>query len=439
MLEEYFKGLIHNDFRYVVLRGYESLPDKVRNDIDFGIHKEDLENCIVYTNKYLAEQGYSLVHKARKFHYTQVYFYNPHLKEHLHIDFWTGFYYKGLVYKNIENVLSNRRLTNSIYIPAAQDELAVSFLKELIHNNRVRDDKVEKLRSLVNDGMIEGFYPYFQEEIIAQFKSEIFGVGGSKVFEENNFVINYLEESNTKVHGLVRKSINKLKYYFTETRLLNQNDGLLIVLIGPDGSGKTTTSNAIKDHIVKTFFSGMEYFHFRFGIIPELNNLLSVFSKKKKTKAEVDVGEAPVQTSSPSYGRKLIYTIYYLLDFFLGNFRMRIHRYRNKLVLFDRYYFDYFIHNDYKRIPQVLKYVYRALAPKPDLLVYLKADAEAIYERKPELSIQEISEQQAAIELLMKQQGFYNASVTVNTDGGVETVVESIRKVIFEIKSASNV
>lgn len=434
-LISYFQGLKEKKFNYCVLRGYETLPDEVSNDIDLGLDPKELESFTSYTLSQLKINGFLLVHRSQKYLYRKLYFFNQESNEHLHVDIWTGFSFKGLKYINLHSLLDRKIQHKLFFIPSPSDELTLSFLKEYLHNQKIRKDKLSILQNLIKIGDGKEFDSYFNEKEAAMFKTWI---GEGSVPKNANFKshLKSLKKENRKAHGAFSILKEKLKYGITEAKGLLNGTGLFMVLIGPDGSGKTTTSNEIKTKIAKRFFSGMKYFHFWFGILPELSSFRK--SKKasklnKEEEKEEETNTAVTVSGGPL--KRLVHVMYYLLDFIAGNVKMMKMRYYNDLVLFDRYYFDYFIHKDYKKTPRFLKVLYSKLSPKPDLIIFLNSDAQAIFDRKPELSVEEIKAQQNEIQLLLENKKLYKETVEIKTDKGLHTIEPQIRKAIYNILS----
>lgn len=147
--------------------------------------------------------------------------------------------------------------------------------------------------------------------------------------------------------------------------------------------------------------------HGHFLILPELNKIKSMFRKRSHVneieKIELD---RKVKSKSPSLIMIWIYLIYYTLDYVLGHFQIvkkKVGHVGAHLFLWDRYYYDYIIHKDYYGIPMSLHWLIIKLIPRPDILIFLHCDPRIIFERKPELNIEDIDGQQKRCYLLIDQ------------------------------------
>ena len=195
-------------------------------------------------------------------------------------------------------------------------------------------------------------------------------------------------------------------------------------MIGPDGSGKTTLSQEFKKEIKnKTCcFSKYYYIHGRFGILPNLSALLG--NKKENTQI-MKFGIEDVKNVKPYNKLKIsIYMSYYFFDFLFGYLKLFKLKFSNTLIVADRYFYDYFYQEHFQKYPKIFYYMFMQLLPKPDLVIFLKADAQEIYKRKPEISLERINVQQQNIQKLINDM---DNSITVDSSMQVEETYREIK------------
>lgn len=193
--------------------------------------------------------------------------------------------------------------------------------------------------------------------------------------------------------------------------------GLLVVFEGTDGSGKTTIIDALpsqinyrKDEIV--------YYHWRPGFI-----------KSPNKNSNENTGEICTDPHGKQPYGKLVSLgkfLYFNLDYIFGyQFKIKKDLREDKLVVFDRYYYDYYLDKMRYRLDisdTWLNFCLRMI-PKPDYTFLLVGDAETLYNRKKEISIEEIQEQ--VNKLLAMKQKFTN-SIVIDVNQNIEDVVKQV-------------
>ena len=162
--------------------------------------------------------------------------------------------------------------------------------------------------------------------------------------------------------------------------------GLHVVVTGPDGSGKSTLARALPE-VMQGPFRRYKHIHWRPGILPRLGGLVG--------RSEGDPSQ-PHARSPYGSPLSLILLIYYWIDFALGSLlRIWPWRLRSTLVVVERGWWDFAVDPVRYRLRVSLRVV-RALGrflPRPDILVMLDASADALLERKRELSQGELGMQ----------------------------------------------
>jgi thymidylate kinase len=170
----------------------------------------------------------------------------------------------------------------------------------------------------------------------------------------------------------------------------------LVVLVGLDGSGKTTVAREICCQAARTEnFRGIRYFHWRPAVFGQAALPLPEFR---------NVPRKPRLNGNPV--RSLLSIARLLKNLVLSNLaywlRVGPMLRRGGLVLVDRYYYNYYLD------PVSVKYYGPSwlldrlcpFFPRPDLVVVLRAPSEVLLARKQELSAEEISRQIALLDRL---------------------------------------
>ena len=165
--------------------------------------------------------------------------------------------------------------------------------------------------------------------------------------------------------------------------------GLFCVLVGLDGSGKTTLGRNLCDlSIINNRFAGVRYFHWRPKCLRHVEWPLPEF---RETPRKPQLARSPINTALSC----LRITRNGLLARFAWHLKVRSMVRQGYLVLVDRYFYNY--HLDpasvkFSAPASVLKFMQK-LFPAPDLVVKLRAPKDVLLARKQELSPEEIGRQ----------------------------------------------
>ena len=134
----------------------------------------------------------------------------------------------------------------------------------------------------------------------------------------------------------------------------------------------------------------------------------------------------PIQ-SIPDVKLKYAYVTYYAMNHLLMLPRLFIWRWRNRIVIGDRYFYDYYIQNGYNWGSTIYLDLINYLIPKPDYTILLKNTPEIVFSRKAEISIDEIQRQ---IDLIEIHKSKFSKVLEFYTD---KSAAEISRQIIKEL------
>jgi thymidylate kinase len=205
------------------------------------------------------------------------------------------------------------------------------------------------------------------------------------------------------------------------TGRLRHPPGLTVVLLGPDGSGKSTVAKAVQVSLSSTFKVDKSLV---------LHWKPIVFFRRRR------LGGPPTTNphgSKPRNGLGSLAALgFHWLEYFLGGMLEILPvRFRNGLVLFDRYFYDFEV--DPRRFRLALPWhwplrMFRAL-PAPDLIFLLDVSPETMLARKQEVSLAELQRQREAFRSVVSR--LPNGTI-LPSERPIESVVSDMAQSILE-------
>jgi thymidylate kinase len=208
----------------------------------------------------------------------------------------------------------------------------------------------------------------------------------------------------------------------TRPRQLRERRGLWIVVLGPDGAGKSSVIAGLASSRW-TGFVGCTTYHLR-----------PTFWRKR---------EAAVANCDPhgQAARGMLISVFKLLFLLAVNWlayavEVRRQLNRGKMVLFDRYFPDCLFDPRRYRLPdscRQLTALVARLVPKPDLYVVLDAPVRLLRERKSEVTLAESERQRE--EYSAKAMGLAQVAV-VDAAQPLQEVVAEVLRCIAEVRLA---
>ena len=208
---------------------------------------------------------------------------------------------------------------------------------------------------------------------------------------------------------------------------------MIIVILGPDGSGKSTIADMLVSNLSENEVLAHHYAH-RFGILPPL----SIFLPFKKKLSISDMDDSlnddhfyDLKQNSPL--KSFVYVSWYGLDYLIGGIWFRIKNLLSKkksVAIFARYFYDYYYQSNNRRLPDGIKQAIEFLVPKPQFIFFLDRDAQDIHDGKPELPVKEILNQQ---KIISKRMSKYPQFRVIDARGGADRTAKKINEIITNL------
>lgn len=359
---------------YAVLKYHGQEPEKLslNSDIDMVMSSQDAENLIRFLKKNsLADR---VVISKKSFMYRVRIITND--KQILNLDLIRKIQWKGLVFMKAGKMI-RRSVTNTFGIKTACDADTAKYLHYFY---------------TLNGSEVPERYKDFVERNIAEHKH-------IKIAE-------HIKELKMQA----KQRISFLKNTFTYIRDTFSERGFVMTFSGVDGAGKSTVISEISDLIEKRYRRPVKILRHRPSLLP----ILSVWTKGKE-KAHLDVvSSLPRQGNNKNKMSSFLRFCYYYTDYIIGQFIIYLkYVMRGKIVLYDRYYFDFIA--DARRsnisIPKVVTESGYFFLMKPEFNFFLYAAPEKILSRKKELSYKSVCYLTAEYNKLFSKLGKQNENV----------------------------
>jgi len=384
-----FDGWSNAGVDFVVLRNYEGLPHKTTNDIDVLVARDQLKLAEQTLVSVAAHEGYSLVNRA-EFVPVSLHFANLETADQIHFDLFIDMRWHSFEFVRCADFLGRKIQRANFWIPHPADEACTNLLGFLIYQGRVRD-KYKR-------GIVSAFriYANAAQALLAESYGDALAQKLVRLAIQEKWADIERMARKLRVTLLVRlvgrHPIKTLAAIATDAarfvRRMFQPAGLMVVLLGPDGSGKSTIAKAVLEGLTGTFYTAKSvHYHW----------------KPKLVQRKAYHAQAVVTNPHGRPPRNLVLSILFFglhwAEFVLGSIlKIWPVLFRGGLVLIERYYHDFFVDQArYRlRVPRVLVELGYLFVKKPDLVLVLDAPVHVLRMRKQEVSEGETERQRRA-------------------------------------------
>jgi thymidylate kinase len=419
-LPKLFQQLEERGVRYCVLHSWQGLPDELPSDLDLAVHPGDRAR-LPFVFQELQHKGYQLVqclnYFAQAYYFVFVWFEDLKLKS-VAVDVIFEHRRSGLISLSGEELIAGRERFKEFWVASPETEL-VYLLAKRTWKRSAAPSQAQRLKVLV--------------EKLGQAKAEklagkvFIGKLKAKVVEAcaQASLAQLLARISAQPWwtSLLRHPLGLVRFLFGEAlrgmRRCLQPTGLFLVVLGPDGVGKSTLARQLTQ-TCGACFRRQQVFHWRpMVILPQ-----------KEAGAPVTNPHA-----KPPRGKvgSVAALFLFFLDYWLGYLLvLRPFLTRSGLIVFDRYFPDLLVDPLRYRYdgPMWLPKILSRLVPRPDLFfVLLEPQSEVILSRKREVLLGELRRQQAGYRQLAEQIG---KARLIKTDQGVDRTVGEASRFVVE-------
>jgi thymidylate kinase len=417
-LSTLFSALDSNKVRYCVLHSWEELPEKLSSDLDIAVHPGDICN-LPSVFRLLKEAGYIPIQVFNYFvnaYYFVFSWFEGAEINYVAVDLIFEHRRGGLIVPSGEEIVSDRRRQSVFWIPAPESEFTYLLAKKT-WKAAVPAKQARRLRTL-----IEELGRHKAERLAGQL---FLGKLRARVVEAcaSGCVDGLLTQIRTQTWktSLVRNPLRLTAYLLSDAvrrvRRWLQPTGLFVVVMGPDGAGKSTLIENLVQ-AVGPAFRRHRVFHWRPMLL-------------WRRKAARDTTQ-PHSLPPHACWWSIVRLFGHLLDYWLGYWLViRPLLARSGMVVFDRYYHDLLV--DPKRYqfggPLYLVRFMSRLVPKPDLVLILDAPLDVILSRKQEVPPEDVLSQKRAY---LQMASRFSQSLVIDSAARIAQVAAQAGQAVLE-------
>ena len=423
LLARVLDALDREGLAYCLLHGYEEYPQRVRSDVDCVMPREMLPRGLAdLLRRRQREIGARIVQWIEdRAHFIVLAAENATgapvtLQLHVSSDFEVE---NRVIYSGAEILRTRQRNARGLWVPAPHVEFA------MVLTNRVAKQSIEERHAHKLSEIWEKYPQKCGEEVFRWFgrggSVPIIGAARSGDWEHISGVTRALRR-DFLITSLLRQPLSvAARWLGTQGRRIGRwlapRSGMHIVFLGPDGVGKSTVIDAVREQIAPVF-RRVQYQTFARSLLP---------NKPK---------ESPHALPPRSLPASLAKAAWWLCCYTLGYYKS-IHptKARGGVAINHRYLIDAIV--DPKRYRysgpiELLRGIWRVV-PKPDLLIFLDAPAEVIQQRKQEVVPAEVVRMRDAYRALAAETA--NA-VVVDTNQPIDATVAQVTRTVLDHMSA---
>lgn len=411
---------------YCVQNGYEHMPESFPSDVDLFYRNASEQSLDAIVCRAAENAHLQVIQKVAMGYHHFVYWLTPPLPEprfQLELDFQSELSLKAMPHYYYPNLfLDRKRCYHGFYVPSPADEIIYTILRRTVKQSftdkhlmilrkaffsdpiaiesslraEVPDHLVDHIIALISSNRVDSFkihYPVFFRYVCAQ----------------------------SRKNNTLSKCFSQWWYNFSRMLPLRflYPAGMDIALLSPDGGGKSTILEALKNYGV-TSFSGVERKYVRPGLFQNIGQY------KPHAKPEITDNPDPHGRKPDGLLKSWVRFLIYLIDFTLGYYLKVVPlKWQRKLIVFDRYYYDYYVdmYRYHYSLPTWVPRLFSFLIPRPTITFVLYASPEIIYHRKRELSLDETKRQCEAFKGVAEK---IKGAVLIDVNRPIEDIVNEI-------------
>lgn len=315
-----------------------------------------------------------------------------------------------------ETILKSRRQFDDFWIPSPDIEFAC-ILVNRISKAKLDERRQERLAMLFSQSpdattrMLEDLFGHENQRLIAMSaRTGDWSIVSSDIDAIRADLLKHRSPLKIKLTSF----INRVRRY------LHPPCGFHVVFLGPDGVGKSTVIEGVKDDLADAFLR-TDYFTFAPSLLPQR------MQPQKKTPHELPPRSYPASLLKAAW-----WSVCYTAGYFLS---IQPAKARSSFVMNHRYLLDAIVDRRRYRYSGpiwLLKAIWK-IAPKPHLVILLDADPQIIWARKKEVALEETIRQRDGYHAIVQPLRF---AQLVEASLPIEQVRSEVDRIILDLLAA---
>jgi thymidylate kinase len=402
-LRAFFAALNESRVDWMVLRNYEGLPDvNSAKDVDVLVANRDVPTAIRSLDLAMRAHGFTRVAHVQ----------HPWVRSSTYwrciagailpikIDLLEGcaLMWRGAPLVRADVLFSARVPHGDFYVPDPLHDGLLLWMKTLVAGGSLK----ERYRPVIVRSVAD--HPRAFQGVLNGLVGERLGAALWSCLSKGDF-----DETMEHRISLCRsawlrafrdhplQTVNgTLRHFWREAlRRARRPRGTIVAVVGPDGSGKSTFIERLREALSLALVKEREDVcvqHFRPNVFPNLRKLLGGSGYDEGAEEFTSPHRARPAGRVSSFLRHAYYWLDYVVGYWSSIRRKCI---AGKVYVFDRYCYDFIADPRRSRVdlPDWVRRLFLELTPEPDVVFFLDCDAETIYARKQELALPEIDRQ----------------------------------------------
>ena len=377
--------------RWCVLRNAEDLPDAVGHDVDVLIHPDDEARALQLVRRVVGELELFLVRTYRGVEHLGIDVAASDLsgRRFLHLDLQTALRYRGRVLVEAKDLLSNRTRRGGVWGLGPGMEAYALLLHAALHKGELKEKYAERVRALTRSAPGE-----LERIAVERLGPELGGRLGRVETERDLLALRGgLGRAVDRRHpgNRWRRRWFPIRSGIAMTRLRLRPRGVFVVFLGPDGSGKSSTTDLLVEELSDPT-SVIPVHRVYLGSGTPLLPTRRLMRRIHRMTGRRPAGPKPVRDVQP---RRLKGALHVMADEILRYWvQVRPRLAPHGIVVSDRYAYDVLrVNNEVIRSAWFRKLV-TTVVPEPHVTFFLEGDPEVVAARKQELTVAETIRQQ---------------------------------------------